>query len=335
MELITGIDWREGKTVALATVCWNKTSDVELSELASRGLPDSDALLRRYILDLRKFRCASFEEYAFVFNRPTLEKYRHSTWSVLCGRTRLVIPALALLRAFIRPGQVLFPKLFKPQSLDDVCEFSKNDNEYFVQSLIRLGDIRNTHNKTFMGPLSWFYCFPSARRAWASVYQSAKKGRLHFELPKATMTVSLRGMRVGATIYVTQLGLIGIEAHEDPLEFAMGHSLFIEASPTRSKAYMRNAQDEPVAIEFQELSDAEWDSIGPLLIRENRVPHIDYRPLLNCVLQKLSTTVSWQTAAELNNVTVTQAATVLSRWQADKRLDRVVERLSEIRYGVV
>lgn len=330
MELITGIDWHEGSPTAHAVVSWSKCINISIEDLPSRGLPVLDQVARIVTIDLSNCQTATFEEYAFAFNRPYAQTSRHSTWSILNARTRLVIPALVFLRAFIRPGRVLMPQLFKPQSLDDVCVFARNEGEYFVRSLSPLGDVRKTRDSTIMAPLSWFYCFPSARRAWASVYQAAKEGRLHFELPKASITVSMRGMRVGSTVYATQLSLLKIEAHEEPIEFGVGHPQVIEAS-AHSRAGKRDPQCSSLGKEYQKLTDAEWEVVRPLLASPKGKIPVDNRTLLDCILQKPYTSMTWDEVAALNNVPVPRVTTAQRRWKTDTRLNSVMERLNEMR----
>lgn len=327
MQLVTGIEWRDGHPIAKAMGGSNRISELEISELATHGLPETDVCARNIDINLGDFKPVSFDEYAFAFNRPASDCSTHSTWSVINGKNRLVVPALVLMRALFRPGRVLMPQLFKPQSLDDVCGFSKNNGDYYV----RLNRNLNKRGFTNLAPLSWFYCFPTARLAWASVYHAAKDGRLHIELPKASLKVAMRGMKVGCTIYVTHLGLLQIEALEEPAEFGAGHARQINVSTQSGKRY-RNGKQAPESVPYQKLTDAEWELVAPLLIRKaaNRSV-LESRSLLDCVLQKLHTGHIWQEIADLNFVPVVRARTALYRWKADTRLSRIVECLNEKR----
>lgn len=333
MEMVTGINWQNGKAVALASSGEGATKFIELAALGYRGLPEANTYARHITLNLRDLQVASFCEYAEAFGQKLSSEPRHSVWSLQLGRSRLVIPALALLRAFVRPNRVLLPQMFKAQSLDDICFLADKGSSSYVQAHGNLGDIRNTRESTVMGPLSWFFCFPSARRAWASVYQAAKEGHLHFELPNVRATLASRHHRVGLNCYVTTMSLVQFEALDDPADFATGHPRFFMAS-AHTRALKRSATEEGDHSIGRELSDEEWHALGPILVRTDhgrRYETSRNRVLLNCILQKLSTDISWRDLADLHGCLPTTIASALARWRADGRLDLVMEKLTKLR----
>jgi hypothetical protein len=328
MEIATSIKFKNKMAVALTSTGGSK-SEIPAGELGARGLPGNSPHQTSCTLDFRDFRNESFAEYIHAFNQPIVKNINHSTWSVVHSGTRYVIPALALIRAFVRPNSILIPILFKPQSLDDICMYSGHTADCFVRPVGDLGGRRIHLSQAVSRPLSWFYCFPSARRSWASVYQSAKEGALHLELPEATATMQLRGVQAGATNYVTQIKVLSIEAHEQPFDFAAGHPSYIWKHRGRKRF---NAKI-PVENNYKKLSQAEWDGLVSILASYRRTtrPDIDIRSLLDCILQRLSTNVSWKTAADMNGVTLDSATKAMERWQADGRIDRMRARLREMR----
>lgn len=302
--------------------------EVPIKALGDRGLPIVKTRLTTCTFKFEKFSKISFHEYAVFFKQSTIEKNNHSAWSIIDDGILYVIPALALIRAFAHPNKFFLQKIFKPQSLDDICTYIGPADGHMVQTIGR-GSEKIRLNQTVTGPLSWFYCFPSARRAWASVYQSARKGALHFELPKATVTVKVRALKVGSISYVTQLKLQSIEVHERPFEFATGHPTYISKHFGRKRFTAGSSNDK----HYKKLTQEEWNGIVPIFnsYQKTSRPGIDTRSLVDCILQRTSTNISWKSAAEFNNVSFGSATSAMRRWQADGRIERVINRLREMR----
>ena len=152
MDLVTGIDWKNGKALALASSGESGEQSIELADLGHRGLPEAQTYARQITFNLRDLQVASFCEYAEAFGQKLRCEPRHSVWSLQLERSRLVIPALALLRAFVRPNKTLLPQLFKAQSLDDICFLAAKGSPYYVQAHGNLGKIQRTRESDIMGP---------------------------------------------------------------------------------------------------------------------------------------------------------------------------------------
>lgn len=333
MELVTGIEWRDGKAVANCINECGGARTIAPSELPTQGLPAGRYSGRTITAKLRDMQVASFEEYASAFGIPFNSGFRHSTWSLQLAQSRLVIPALTLLRAFIRPGRTLFPTLFKAQSLDDICLFSGGNENCFITPTRSLGNHLVSRSMTIMQPLSWFYCFPSARTAWSSVYQASKLGNLHFQLPEAEVKFSFYSKSVRGNNYVTAISLSRIEALEAPSEFAPGHPRTIFTS-ARAEGFELEAPNKQLVPNFAELTDDEWHSVSPLLAAQ-RDPFADTFPrrrtILNGVLRKLSTSMTWPQIESEYGISEGALSTSCSRWMRDGRMKKVLARLNEMR----
>ncbi len=339
MELVTGIDWDGGSPMARCIVARGAETTISVGEMVTQGLPPSQresSYVRRVTTDLRSWRPVVFDEYAFAFKRPLFDKSAHAAWSFLDGRTRLVVPALALLRALVRPGKTFFPYLFRPQSLDDVCSYAGQSGHGGQVRVLTPGDVRVMHTPEVTDTLSWFYCFPSARQAWGSVYQSAKQGMLNFALPEVSLTLNVRSVRLGSNAYVTSLNVLELVAEEEPFAFAEGHPRIVEASAFAKGGQRRVAdtgnqrKDLPP---FEPLTDQEWREIGPLLQSGKGLRPEDQRSLLDAILWKFSEGVRWDDVKQRLGSSLAKAPTSYSRWRADGRWDAVVARLSELRQG--
>lgn len=336
MELVTGIERGPGGFVAVGLGANGRRVQLAPEELATRGLPDVEGNPRRIRTNLRDWRLTSLDEYAYAFRRTTTEATNHSTWWFREGGSRLVVPALALLRAMVRPSTVLFPHLLKPQSLDDVCILDKTESGLCKPQLDKLGERCRGTQGVLMGPLSWFYCFPSARRAWASVYQSAAAGKLDFELPSVVATFTVRAIRAGRNAYVTSMTLLELEPQEEPLPFAADHPRILHVSPAAMGGAAKAARGQRTADSVgphQPLSDYEWSVLGPVVYPpgQRRSSPPQARDMFNCVLQKTTTNAEWAQAAEANGVHPATAAVALSRWRAAGRWDEAMRRLAELR----
>lgn len=339
MELVTGIDWDSGSPRARCHGVKGTAVSISVGDMVTRGLPPSQmqsSYARRVTTDLRRWRPVSFNEYAFAFNRPLLDEPAHAAWSFVDGSTRLVVPALALLRALVRPSKALFPYLFRPQSLDDVCGYTSEADMGGRVRVLAPGDPRVMRSPEVVESLSWMYCFPSARRAWGSVYQSAKQGMLNFALPEAVLTLNVRSVRLGANAYVTSLNAVELIAQEEPLPFAQGHPRTIHASAFAKGGQGRVAdtgKQRKGLPPFQHLTDQEWHEIGPLLQSGKGLRPEDQRSLLDAILWKFAESVRWEDVKLRLGTSLAKAPTTYSRWKADGRWDAVVTRLSELRQG--
>lgn len=339
MELVTGIDWDSGSPRARCIGVKGAKATISVGDMVTQGLPPAQTgstYVRRVTTDLRSWRPVSFDEYAFAFNRPLLEEPGHAAWSLLDGSTRLVVPALALLRALVRPSKAFFPYLFRPQSLDDVCSYAGQSGRGIQVRVLTPGDVRSIHTPEVTDTLSWFYCFPSARRAWGSVYQSAKQGMLKFALPEVALTLNVRSARRGSNAYVTSLSVLELVAKDEPFPFAEGHPRSIEASAFAKGGQGRVAdtgKQRKGLPPFDPLTDHEWREIGPLLQSGKGTRPEDQRSLLDAILWKFSEGVRWDDVKQRLGSSLAKAPTSYSRWKADGRWDAVVTRLSELRQG--
>ncbi|MFN9476527.1 transposase [Acidovorax sp.] len=326
MEIATSINL--DRAIAAACSDEGEILSIPIAELGSRGLPKAEGDYTICTFDFRALMTSSFNEYLNAFGAKQTSVAKHSTWEVMHHDVRYVIPALALIRAFSIPHKFLLPQLFKPQSIDDICTYSDASGEAGVQLSTRIGRQNHRYFKNSIEILSWFYCFPSARRAWGGIFQSAKKGDIHFELPHATATFEVKGLNIGGTLFVTKLVFNELCCHESPFEFASTHRRRL----ARLKGNYGHSNNSPNP-NYQKLTQAEWDRISGALesiVWTRRPGHHD-RAIADAVLVRLTSKVSWKKAAEMNNVSISRAISAFRRWQTDGRLNRITDLLGELR----
>lgn len=310
----------DGRVTAHAIDTQGRSSAVVPTELASKGLPNLPASLNGVVrTNFKEWRTGSLEEYACALDFPPPAVDNHAVWVFHNAGRRYVVPALALIRTLARRRALIYPHLFKPQSLEDICAWNDKVAQVMVQGipdyLPRQANLLGLlHNDT----LGWMFCFPSARRAWASVYLAAKVGRLHLELPDATVTMQLGVRSCGRTDYVHTIRLMGVEPEEEPFEFASRHARFLEPPP--------RPEVEGVAP-YVPLTDAEWNAVADIVVNVER-PAAQPRESLDTMRLKSHEGRSWAKAAAVFGTSSTRVATLHVNWERSGKLQRVNERLA-------
>lgn len=123
MELATDIEKQDRHFAASVIAARGGQRCIPAGELANGGLPRIGRSRCRVETTFEDWRPASLGEYAagLGISLPPEIDARHTVWSFKVKGARVLLPALALMRAFFRPAPVLFPYLFRPQSIDSVC----------------------------------------------------------------------------------------------------------------------------------------------------------------------------------------------------------------------
>jgi transposase len=282
---------------------------------------------------------ASPREYAAAVGIESDVTEHHETFLILTGRTRIVLPAWLLQRTMFGPYNCITEFLYVPNGLEQFCSPIFDGNEFTVGVVPRkeLGKARKTAE--LAQRMEWLYAYPTAYRAWNSVYRFACSGRIGFELPNAEVLLSVHGKHAGDTFYATSVDILELKPLECPLEwakidresyvFSSGNIQYMVASKTRDARLM------PIKNEW-DLTDQEWDVIEPiasyrrLADRPGRPSGYPLRDVVNGVILKMGTGIAW---SELwNQRTGFSVSPMLyKRMKADGRWDRIVEVLAESR----
>lgn len=273
---------------------------------------------------------ASLSEYGFASGLPVPPGDGHEVWSFQHNGNRYIVPALVLMRALFRPNHSLLPQLFRPQSLEDVCDFIGGDASSRVALTGGLRDWAGSRERSsLVEPLSWMYSFPSARAMWASVLSASSRSTLGLQLPNASVRMVVHGKAHCKNFYVTRMVLVTLTAHDAPFEFANDHSrdicfhvsderLASGFKPNRSKDDDINLRDGDSS-----LSDAEWEDIEPLVHRGRDFKH-SARAIVDAVLAKQSQGTSWTDTTYPPGIEHTTASTAFHRWKKDGRWAEVL-----------
>ena len=342
MELVTGIEWEDNRAIATGLGPRHAPIQLEIGNLGSIGLPGDRGERRLLDTDFQDWLPAQFAEYAFAIGRPISKEQGHSAWAFHNGSSRYVVPALALMRALFRPHKTMLPRLFRPQSLEDVCTFTERGDGASVAVLPGLGNARRYRERSsVLALLSWFYFFPSARRSWSSVYAEACKGALGMSLPLASSSLVLNGVPMGNNFYVTRINVMSLCPKEEPFEFASKCTVApIDLYATNHKSGKASksalAHERTLGLRQGEaaVSDVEWNVVREILdsnrLRGRRSSD-NTRGVLDGILQKLCFGTPWMDTTYPSGITHSAASTALHRWRGDGRWEQVFAVLSEMR----
>ncbi|KMZ12183.1 hypothetical protein BHUM_05269 [Candidatus Burkholderia humilis] len=112
--------------------------------------------------------------YLWASGYQHLNETRHDIFSFKCGATTFLVPALLFTQALIPNPTAAFGSLYRPTGLTEICLPVKGEHAYDVQ-LVSSGVRRDARPQVPM-LYRWLSFFPSAKRCWGSVLQSAANG---------------------------------------------------------------------------------------------------------------------------------------------------------------
>lgn len=180
---------------------WSKTSWQQFIEISLQDLQ----------LDSSANYCRSLE-----LPRPSLTG--HMVWSYPHLDTTLLIPASVLQRGLFKLGKYQ-DLLYRPNSpyelfLPTVSELVDS------MRLPRYGRLNVGQGLTSIPrTLLWTTCFPSALRAWASIWRLGQRGIVGLELPRASVIAEIVGETVGNHTFVRMFNTVRIATDESPFPF--------------------------------------------------------------------------------------------------------------------
>lgn len=246
-----------------------------------------------------------------------------------------LVPAFVLMKAFFRPCKKAFKFLFKPNGLEHFC-VPKVDVPTKIDFI---SHNYQRHSSTgFIEPLSWMWCFPSAKRLWDSVYSFAQSGFLSLELPIGTANGVFHGRKVGNAFVVTRVHLLKINTTESPYPFAAEHSALIHFHDKVALIWNREISQSNIKCNEHgtfNLTDDEWYCVQGLINykprAKNKPQHaLHMRSLLNAILEKTGNKIAWVNA-QFPNGNTNLAKYHFREWNKDGRWNAVVDYLNSVR----
>lgn len=294
MDWAQGIEVVGGEMVARVADAAGIQELVKLSELGTRGLPTVPASLRSLDgVDLSELQAIDCTEYLEVFGLQGAagEPGGHAVYELQIKRSRLVIPALALIRGLFRPNNVLLDDGFRPQMLERVSYFDPANGRVIVtaQWAKKVG-IRASDPSAL---LAWLWRDAAAKRLAGSVHRHAMSGAIDMDPTGAKVNLSVGGKRLGRTFYATRCTVTRayLPSHSGDADGNEEVIDFFGPVPQRcgSESNLNSALD--VVLERRggglEVTDTEWEALLPILRPDTRgkQPRVDIRQVLNLLLQ--------------------------------------------------
>jgi hypothetical protein len=337
MQWANGIAFKSGRFWAELSRSGGALELVRLKSLLFNGLPDERTEQLSFETNFADWKSCDAAEYlgawgkGYFSSTPT----RHLVYALSVPRANLkiLVPALAIIRAIFRPT-VMLPTLFTPQALDRAChlDLSCSPPRAVIDANWTASSLRK--HRDFSPILAWLKGFPSASRMTGSVHEHAREGVIGISLPDAISVMSVFGKRVDDALLVTKLWMRNVTAIEPPFPFA---------PDLPNRVFYRNpnplqhvASDRSIILQEDgsvDVSDREWAVIEPILVsRDSRKRRHDPRLLFDGVLRKFALGRSWnktpyRTGRRENAVYAYQ------QWKSAGAYSAAIEALRDLRSG--
>lgn len=230
----------------------------------------------------------------------TIAPGAHEIYAMNHGGLRLLIPAIAVMKALFVPNAMFFNNLFRSVSVDFLVgpEWRPTTMTVAPFRLQHAHNVRMTESA--MKRLQWIYCFPSARAAFSSVHFNAVNGVIGVTLPKMKAEISFRGTLYGNTLFVSSLVIMRMEPREDPFDWAGSQPTAIDSGSTEQARGLQQLNPPLLDRSLSTgpsgwgLSDSEWAQLKPLFAGIDRALSSERcRELLSAILTKLGTGTGW------------------------------------------
>lgn len=251
-------------------------SRIKVEDLYRYGLPQvANTQALRFVTDFAHWSEASPLEYLEALGTalPSEVELGHQVFQTSYRDLRVVVPALALLRAFFSPTRWLLSSAFRPQVLDQTCRLVPSSEGLSVKVHAQWATkSREVKFRNWEAPLRWMSAYPSAFTMANSVHQMALKGEIGLTLPKANALMVLHGRRLGSSFYVTRLVMSRLTPLEEPyIGFESQPSCVVLHDNARVEGGSKQTQK---TVSFQvprhldnsvALTDSEWTAVFRLL----------------------------------------------------------------------
>ncbi|WP_341318693.1 transposase [Paraburkholderia sp. IMGN_8] len=281
---------------------------------------------------------ASPREYATAFSIQSGVTERHEAYLIPTERTRVVLPTWLLQRSLFGPHNHITKYIYVPNGLEQFCSPILNGDQYTVAIPPRKELWKAKKANDFTQRMEWLYAYPTAYRAWNSVYRFACAGKIAIQLPAAEVLLSVHGKYVGDTFYAISSDILELNPLERPLEWAKNNRERYIFSSGATQRKTRNARLRPINNEW-DMTDQEWAVIEPIASyrrdadRPGRPSGYLLRDVVNGAILKMGTGIAW---SELWNQRrgFSVSPMLYSRMRADGRWEKIVDVLANSRQQI-
>lgn len=284
-----------------------------------------------------QWRRVSARNYLAAFDITSDVSELHAVFSVPHQNGDIIVPAWELQRTLLSAPAAVAEYVYCSTGLEQLCSPVCAPEPFDIAWIADLG--RRKYNEALIERLRWFYAYPSAYRAWNSIYRHACAGRIDIDLPDADIEMSAHGRIVDGVFYAHRIYVYQVSPLESPADWAMTDRKsydFIDASIRHRKSRQtEDARLRPVGGCWT-LSDEEWAVVEALIEREpnpqgrGRPKKYKDRQIIDGIIDKLGTGKSWVELAEYR-AKYHACKRAYNLMVSDGRWKQVVEFLDSVR----
>ena len=276
------------------------------------SLPISSDIEGRIEIDLAGLRRVDTSEYLNDINLNHLSPKAQSTYMWESATETLIIPAQILILSVFGSYFDFRIKLFEPISPTRLQTSLRSVTlKKIIQELD--GDLQKFKGQArLVTRLSWMINFPSATRSWSSVYRNALVGKLDMSLPFAKAFARYKGKNVNGRIIISELKISSVIPYEMPISNSSNPNdieILLSMHGENINRTARPVNGDSRLIRFRNkttLTDAEWESIEPILGRQFLTSSsIRIHPLptlVGLILYKFATPCLWSNVPAKQNI---------------------------------
>lgn len=342
MEWLDGFEMHCETLVARLVTISGSRFENNLGTLAKAGIPDGDYEWRApFTTDFADWTSAPTSDYldAFPGLADAISTGTHQIFRFRHGWSEFLVPALVLFRALFPLIPDAFEYAFTPRMLELLCQPLENDGHWSVVLPDFKGVYRGRDRPATRESLTWCSLFPSANKAWSSVYKNCCQGVFSMSLPLAQARILPIGIRRGRTVHVTSLFISAVLALEPPYDFATGAATSFLWNRSASPLGIRTNQYQEPAVHrrtasYALLTDAEWAHVrhtcDPAQSFTGRKPQDNRRAIADGLLKRHATGFPWK---EIAQIPLTSSALVRHwyQWRKDGRFEALLKLIKDIR----
>lgn len=314
-----------------------ETQLVGLDELYRAGLPRSGRRRKGTLcVSFSDFREVPATEYERRVGIASCHGSEHQVFELNGQGTRILIPALALMRGLFRPKAHLLASVFAPHALDRFCRWYEQDGQtdVLVEPRWWQQSYESRHGN-WKDVVRWMFSHESARRMADSVHRNAMAGRLALDLPEALADIVITGMDVNGVFCVTSVrfaSLTPLEAPQQPFDLQVPIQFFDKETLAHKASTPCIELDIPIGPAGLEVTEEEWGALAPILAKSRREALRTHCPrgIFNDVLHKLSSGTSWR-SAQLQASDWRLAATTYRSWRVSGAFEKALAVLAASR----
>jgi len=293
----------------------------EFAELASLGLPTKKGARVFHETSFSDWNEADFATYCkgLSIDLPERLDVRHRAYqTTMKDGTSVLVPALAFMRAFLRPWSALLNAAFSPGNIDRLAFISfKGDLPIVVPMNGRAAALPLRGEIGQHRYLTWLHSSLSARDFAQSVHSSATQGWLDVALPKGIFRLTYGGVSKDNVFFVTSVAVATVLVSADDNMSGQDELFFLHRQ--------QHVQIQPGAIHGDaRLSDSEWLALAAA------IDGIPEREMVELMLYRIEHG-HWLIAEPGR---VVEAGKLLHEWNSKGRLSTLLQCLATVRAGV-